>query len=62
MKRRLVTILPKGSKVAIARAFDVAIDALEGREICPIPSARPRLALKLKRMRRILFDAHVIWR
>jgi hypothetical protein len=53
--------LPVGTKRAIARALDIAIDALEGREINPVPQARPTMARRLKRARRLLLEAKVIW-
>lgn len=53
--------LPHGSRRAIAQALDVAIDALEGREFNPIPSARPRLARKLRAARAALLARKIIW-
>lgn len=43
------------------RAFDIAIAALEGREIDPIPAARPKMARKLRAAQKALLAAKLIW-
>lgn len=54
--------LPNGTKTAIARAFEIAIDALEGKEINPIPPARPKMIRRLRRAHAILLKERIIWR
>lgn len=61
-RREKATAWPHGSKRAVMRALDVAIDALEGRDFNPMPSARPRLARKLRKAREELLRAGLIWR
>lgn len=56
------TKLPLGTKTAIARAFEIAIAALEGKEINPIPPARPKMLRRLRRAQETLFRERIIWR
>ncbi len=53
--------LPHGTKTMVARAFEIALAALEGREINPMPSRRPYFAAKLRRARTILLREGYIW-
>lgn len=53
--------LPHGTKRMVERAFDIAIAALEGREINPMPSRRPYMASKLRKARAILLREGYIW-
>lgn len=62
MSRAASSAWPHGSKRAVLRALDVAIDALEGRDFNPMPHARPAMARKLRKAREALLRAGLIWR
>ena len=54
--------LPRGAKRAIRDAFEIALQALDGRELVQIPAARPRTAARLRAAYAALLRDRVIWK
>lgn len=57
----MIPKLPLGTKRAIAQAFDIAIAALQGKEINPVPAARPHAVARLRKAQKKLLEEGYIW-